>query len=206
MRTEAAWAAMETPGLEHVRVSSDSGGWHAGGTVITTDDGLATVRYQVQCDHGWRFRELRISVADASGERALELLAATDGRWRANRQPRPDLDGCIDIDINCTPLTNTLPIRRYGWAIGQARDLDVAYVSVPELSVRKVRQRYTLLTRAGAGDPAGPPASGSRSASALYRYESGEFRADLPVDDNALVLDYPGIWQRVATRPADALA
>ncbi len=100
MRTEAAWAAVGSPGLEHVRVSSDSGGWHADGTVIMAEDGLTTVRYQLQCDHGWRFRELRISVADASGERALELLAANDGHWRANRQPRPDLDGCIDIDIN----------------------------------------------------------------------------------------------------------
>ncbi len=88
--------------------------------------------------------------------------------------------------------------------MGQARDLDVAYVSVPELSVRKVGQRYTLLTRDGAEAPAEPP-PGARHSIAVFRYESGDFRADLPVDDNELVLGYPGIWQRVAARPADAL-
>jgi uncharacterized protein len=108
--------------------------------------------------------------------------------WQADGQPRPDLDGCIDIDIDCTPLTNTLPIRRLSWAPGATHDLSVAFVSVPDLTVRAVSQRYTLV------EPR------------LYWYQSGAFRAfrafraDLPVDGDGFVLDYPGFWARLGGR------
>jgi uncharacterized protein len=85
----------------------------------------------------------------------------------------------VDVDINRSPLTNTLPIRRLG--VSAPREIDVAYVSVPELTVRPVRRRYTLL-------PGDQP---------VYRYESGSFSADLPVDGDGLVLDYPGLWRRI---------
>jgi uncharacterized protein len=57
-------------------------------------------------------------------------------------------------------------------------DLSIAYVSLPELEVRTVQQRYTRLDED------------------CYRYESGSFRADLPVDQHGFVIDYPGLWQR----------
>jgi len=194
---DAAWAAVGSPGLEHVIVAGESGGWRADGEVIMTEDQLATVRYQVRCDTGWRFRELTISVTGSAGERALDLVVTADGGWLANGQPRADLAGCIDIDINCTPLTNTLPIRRLSWSAGQARDLGVAYVTVPELAVAKAEQRYTLLTPAGKNYLAERQDPASLAGCAVFRYESGSFQADLPVDANGLVLDYPGIWQRV---------
>ena len=142
------------------------------------------------------------------------------------RRARPDLAGCVDIDINCTPLTNTLPIRRLDWAPGQAHDFVMAYVSVPELTVRPVQQRYTCLAarvvgaaQAGADDAAADEVSaraadagaasaagsGTSDASAVFRYETATFRADLPVDEDGLVLDYPGFWSRIwALSPAAA--
>jgi len=57
-------------------------------------------------------------------------------------------------------------------------------VSVPELSVRPHRQRYTLLAAEARGE-------------AVYRYESGNFRADLRVDGDGFVMDYPGLWNRI---------
>lgn len=178
MRNNLAWAAVTWPGLEHVIGCSDDGGFHADGRLITMESGPARVSYQLECDPAWRFRELIIAVTDTSGEHSL-VLTAEDGRWRTDGADRPDLAGCIDVDINCTPLTNTLPIRRLTWSPDAAFDLDVAYVSVPELDVHPVPQRYTKL------------------AADLYRYESGSFRADLPVDGGGFVLDYPGIWARV---------
>jgi uncharacterized protein len=138
-----------------------------------------TVAYSLACDTGWHFRSLTMSVASAGDERTL-TLACEDGRWLANGTSRPDLVGCVDIDISCTPLTNTLPIRRLGW--GTAHDIDVAYVSVPELEVRRVRQRYTRLEGDG-----------------QFRYESGSFQRDLSVDDGGFVLDYPGLWRRIGS-------
>jgi uncharacterized protein len=102
------------------------------------------------------------------------------------KQAFSTLDGCLDLDISRTPFTNTLPIRRVALAPGESTDLLVAYTSVPDLSIRPVRQRYTCLSRT--------PSDGT------YRYEGLEsnFTADLLVDEKALVVDYPGIWKRAA--------
>jgi hypothetical protein len=180
MATDVGWAALGWPGTEHVIVSADESGYKAEGQLVMAERGLATVRYSLTCDSGWRFRTVTISVASAAGQKSLTL----DGGWLANGRPRPDLDGCDDIDIDCTPLTNTLPIRRLDWSAAKAYDIDVAYISVPELEVRKVRQRYTKLGRGTTGEPA-------------FRYESGSFQADLNVDADGFVLDYPGIWRRI---------
>ena len=59
----------------------------------------------------------------------------------------------------------------------------VAYIRVPSLAITPARQRYTAIT-----------------PNALYRFESLEsgFSADLPVDGQGLVTDYPGLFRRVA--------
>jgi uncharacterized protein len=181
MATDIGWTALQWPGIEHVVVSGDEGGYRAEGQLIMAEDGLITVRYSLTCGPGWRFRAVTVSVISAAGQRTLTLARDAAGGWLADGQPRPDLGPCDDIDINCTPLTNTLPIRRLDWSAGQAYDLDVAYVSVPELDVRKDGQRYTEL---GGGTTA-------------FRYESGSFLADLAVDADGFVLDYPGIWRRL---------
>jgi uncharacterized protein len=183
MASDIGWTALQWPGIEHVIVSEDAAGLRATGRLVLAEDRLISVTYEMTCDASWRFRTLEISVTSARECRSLSL-AAGDARWRADGQPRPDLDGCADIDINCTPLTNTLPIRRLDWSMANAYDIDVAYVSVPELEVRKARQRYTRQDDGGA-----------RSAS--FRYESGSFQRDLAVDKDGFVLDYPGLWQRL---------
>ena len=180
MATDVGWTALQWPGTEHVVVSADADGYRAEGQLIMAEDGLATVRYSLACGPGWRFRAVTVSVTSAARAKTLTLARDGDGAWLADGRPRPDLGGCDDIDINCTPLTNTLPIRRLDWSAGEAHDIDVAYVSVPELEVRKARQRYTAL---GGGT--------------AFRYESGSFLADLTVDADGFVVDYPGIWRRV---------
>lgn len=184
MAADIGWAALAWPGLEHVIVSYDADGFRARGQLVLAEEGLCSVRYQLTCDSGWRFRALTIGVTSANADKRLSLVAGADGHWRANGQRRPDLDDCVDIDINCTPLTNTLPIRRLDWSRSGSCRLDVAYVSVPELEVRSVWQRYTQLGTGAEGHPA-------------FRYESDSFRADLIVDESGFVVDYPELWQRV---------
>jgi uncharacterized protein len=185
MSTDLGWAALEWTGTEHVIASGGAAGFRADSQLVLAEKELVRVGYLLECDAGWRVTGLTIRVASAGDGRALALSADGAGNWRADGKPRPDLDGCIDVDINCTPLTNTLPIRRLSWSPGASRDLDIAFVSVPELTVRPARQRYTLLERdEGRGE-------------ALYRYESGSFRADLRVDGDGFVIDYPGEWRRI---------
>jgi len=107
-----------------------------------------------------------------------------EGHWRDGAgRARPDLDGCIDIDVWPTPFTNTFPIRRRPMAVGERREFVMAWVSAPELTVRPVRQGYTRL------------------ADRRYLYENLDgsgFRAELPVDEDDIVLDYQGVFRRVS--------
>lgn len=183
--TELGWAATEWPGTEHVIVTHDAAGFRADGAMILADGELARVAYQLECRADWRFVRLEMTVTLMAGTSRLSLTRDGDGRWLAGDEPLPALGQCVDIDINRTPLTNTLPIRRLSWSPGAAYDLDVAYISVPELDIRPSRQRYTMLWR------------DDRTGEAAYRYESGSYQADLPVDADGYVRDYPGLWQRL---------
>ena len=82
-----------------------------------------------------------------------------------------------------TPFTNTLPIRRLPWEPGQARDLSMVYVAVPEMTARPARQRYTCLET---GDGRGRlPLRVGRSGGTCRSTPTG------------LVVDYPDFWRRL---------
>lgn len=189
MRISTGWQGEQWPSLEHVRLTGDDDGWCARGSVVIADGELTSVRYEFRCDQDWRFTGLDITASAATGDRTLTLGASAAGDWTANGAARPDLAGCTDIDIDCTPVTNTLPVRRLSWTPGQARDLTMAYVSVPGLTVRPAHQRYTFVRAPDASRPA------------VYRYETATFRADLTIDSDGLVVDYEGIWQRIGRVP-----
>ena len=91
-----------------------------------------------------------------------------------------------DIDIQVTPATNTLPIRRLNLAVGESADVTAAWFRIPECQVEPLRQRYT------------------RTAEDTYLYESPDhnFSATLTVDDLGLVITYDPGWVRLASTDA----
>jgi hypothetical protein len=115
--------------------------------------------------------------------RSLHLETDGQGHWRdGEARPLPELDGCLDIDIWPTPFTNTFPIRRQPLAIGERRAFRMAWVAAPALTVRPMRQGYTRL------------------AERRYLYENlegSEFRAEIAVDEDGVVLDYEGVFRRI---------
>lgn len=183
--TALGWTARTWLGTEHVIVSVGPARITADSQMILADGDLASVDYRIECDPSWRFIRLDVTVTKAAGRSRMSLSVDDAGHWHRDDTALPGLDGCVDIDIDRSPLTNTLPIRRLTWLPRAAQDLDVAYVSIPDLSVRPVRQSYTLLP------------GGDKGGEAMYRYESGDFRADLHVDADGFVTDYPGLWDRI---------
>ena len=186
--TDVLWAAWEGRGFEHLDLRQEAGAVRADSLIIAVDDDghPFRARYVVECDGGWAVRRARIEVLEGPGRR-MEIRVDGDGHWTdaATASPLP-LDGCVDIDIYPSPFTNTLPIRRLADAtVGRAVAIDVAWVLLPALTIQAKPQEYTLLERGG---------SGSR-----WRFRSldSDFTVELAVDDNGLVLDYPGIARRV---------
>jgi uncharacterized protein len=182
---EVMWAPWEGPGLEHLRLVASDDGAVANGLVIGLEAGRPfRIGYEVRCDGRWRVREVRATAPD-SDRPVLELLADGESHWkRRGGEPVPELDGCIDVDISATPFTNTLPIRRLGLEPGESEELTVTYIRVPELLVGPERQRYGCLE--------------AKADGGLYRFEAlpSEFTAELPVDADGLVIDYPGLFRR----------
>ena len=182
---EVMWAPWEGPGLEHLRLVTSDVGVVANGLVIGLEAGRPfRISYEVRCDGRWRVREVRVATPD-SERPVLELLTDGESHWkRRGGEPVPELDGCIDVDISATPFTNTLPIRRLGLEPGESEELAVTYVRVPELLVGAERQRYSCLEAQANGE--------------LYRFEAlpSGFTAELPIDAEGLVIDYPGLFRR----------
>jgi hypothetical protein len=111
---------------------------------------------------------------------SLSLEADGRGHWSIDGRRLPELDGCIDVDLEFTPATNALPVRRLRLAEGQSADLRAAWVRFPGLSAEPNEQRYQRLEGAG------------------YRYLSGDFSADLEVAEDGLVIRYGELWETVA--------
>jgi hypothetical protein len=187
-RQRLVWIPEDEPGIEDVRITRRASGVQFSSMLIRMWEGqpLRAV-YELVCDSQWHVRELQMSVdSEAAGKHMIRLVADGVGGWQdGTGQPLADLQGCVDVDIMLTPLTNTLPIRRLALAPGESREISVVYVAAPDLDVRPFRQRYTRLDDADGRQ--------------RYRYESlaSGFTAELPVDDDGFVVEYPGVWRRI---------
>ena len=183
------WQAWTGPGLESVRVRADAEGVRVESVAIGLAGARAyTIRYALGCDADWRVRTLE---AWALGEGGASLALCSDGRGRwtgPDGAHRPALDGCFDVDLPSTVFTNTLPVRRLGMVQGWSEELSVVYVAVPELTLTVARQRYTCLTWGSDGG--------------RYRFESigADFTAEITLDGDGLVMEYPRIARRVWSR------
>ena len=139
----------------------------------------------------WRVKKkwstLRARVSGWIAETAVDINLVVDGeqRWRLNGIEQPAVTGCIDVDLNFSPSTNLLPIRRLNLTIGQQALVKAAWLKFPSFELQPLSQVY------------------SRIEESTYRYESGDgqFTADLKVDRVGFVRDYPGIWQSAELVP-----
>jgi uncharacterized protein len=169
-------------GLEHLRL--DEGVADSVVLGFDEDDHPFRLTYRLTWDESWRLRDAELVVATGRSTRSLSLQTDSRRQWRrGDGRAVPELDGCTDVDIWPTPFTNAFPIRREPMALGERRQLVVAWVSAPALTVQPVPQAYTRL------------------ADRLYLFENLDgsgFRAELPVDDEGIVLDYPGLFRRVS--------
>jgi hypothetical protein len=186
MGCQVLWSFQNNLGIEHLRLMRLSDSIVAESIVVGVVNNKAfRAQYKIRCDLSWSIREIDIGSLD-NESKPLQLRADGKAHWRtATGTALHPLDGCIDVDISVTPFTNTLPIRRLNLSHNQSAEISVTYIVVPELEVKPIKQRYTCLNRSPDGG--------------LYRYENltSRYQADLIVDEDGLVIDYPNVWRRV---------
>lgn len=193
------WERRGSTGVEHVLVDAHNG-LYARGTALAVNPIAYTCRYELRTDAEWHTAHLDVTAEGAGWVRSIRLELAA-GRWRATTAEQGNLDavlsaaghanaglpgiedpdrlyGAFDVDLAASPLTNTLPIRRLGLLkaeTGVSHRISAAWVLLPSLEVVQADQIYTSL-----GDN-------------RVRYASETFSADLTVDDEGFVVDYPGL-------------
>lgn len=69
---------------------------------------------RIQVDRAWRRGEIRVTGRSNAGARAVVLTADGRGHWQVDGVPAPDVDGCLDVDLESSATTNVLPVRRLG--------------------------------------------------------------------------------------------
>ena len=95
----------------------------------------------------------------------------------------PAVEGAIDFDLNFSPSTNLLPIRRLTLAVGQEGVVRAVWLRFPGFELEPLEQVYRRLSES------------------TYRYESagGRFVAELSVDALGFVARYPGFCETEAS-------
>jgi hypothetical protein len=187
--TSILWRRLDRPGHEFAHLELREGSWRLEGTAVFAheEDQACRLDYAIRCDARWRTRATQVSGWIGERRVAIEVTVDEAHTWRLNGRECPAVAGAIDIDLNFSPSTNLLPIRRLDLAVGQAAEVRAAWLRFPNLTLEPLAQSYR------------------RTAAGTYRYESagGRFVADLDVDAAGFVTRYAEIWQReTGLRPA----
>jgi uncharacterized protein len=163
---------------EHCTLAVRGGGLSLIGTVLGSEEGVPIrIEYRVLADGAGLTSAVHVRDLRGFDQRTLTVERSTKGVWTVDGVPAKVLKGCTDIDLGCSPSTNTLPIRRLRLGVGASSTIQAAWVRFPALEVVKAAQTYTRLDEF------------------TYRYASGDFAAELTVDEDGLVAQY-GDWQR----------
>jgi len=170
--------------LEVVYFHLEDGVRIEGCTAALEDGHPWAVDYALELDPTWTTRRARVSGRSGSGRRSVELEADGGGRWSIDGEPAPQLDGCLDVDLESSAMTNALPVRRMNLPVGGRAAAPAAYVRALDLAVERLEQTYLRVT--------------DEASHQRYDYASPAFgfACRLVYDESGLVLDYPGIAVR----------
>ncbi|GMX61997.1 putative glycolipid-binding domain-containing protein [Paenibacillus elgii] len=177
------WRPSTGIGYEHLKFREENNQIIIDSIVIGSQNSndIFRVKYDIVLDKSWVTRS--VTIRYLGEDQGLSLSSDGKGTWKDEQgQVIPELLGCVDIDISCTPFTNTLPINRLPHEPMQQQEIQVVYISAADLNYRQVKQNYTLLE--------------SGKDSSIFRYQSGNFKENITVDSNGIVVIYPDLFYR----------
>lgn len=182
----AAWQHREArSGFEVALFDVLDDGYRARGCTTAVEHGRSwIVDYDIRLDIFWRTRECAVSNRTASRAGSTLLESDGAGRWQVDGVEDPNLEGCIDIDLESSVLTNAFPVHRLELPVGARGYAPAAFVRVTDLAVGRLEQTYLRVAD-----------EGPRSR---YDYSAPAFdvACRLVYDESGLLLNYPGLAVR----------
>jgi hypothetical protein len=154
--------------------------WTLAGTAVFAHDRKpCRLDYLLKCDSEWQTTSAKITGWVGDRVITVEILADPDHHWTLNKKECADVTGCIDLDLNFSPLTNTLPIRRLNLRVGQEAEVRAAWLRFPSFKLEPLEQLYR------------------RVNTSQYQYESpgNKFVSELEVEKAGFVIHYPNFWR-----------
>jgi uncharacterized protein len=194
-----AWLKDDPFGVEFAEIAIGEEHLTATGVAVGTAPLPYRLDYELETGAGFVTARLRVTSRGEGWRRDLDLRRDEDGVWSVTADEEGDVDlppaggdparfaDALDCDLGLSPVTNMLPILRHGLLDGGGPiEFTMAWVAVPALAVQPDGQRYRHLR--------------SAADHHVVRYEAidGSFAADITLDTDAVVLDYPGIARRLA--------
>lgn len=172
------WRRLDRPGHESARLFSEGTSWRLHGTAVFFQGAPCRLDYRIVCDSKWRTRATKVEGWVGNREVDIDIRVDRESTWWLNGEECQQAAGCIDIDLNFSPVTNLLPVRRVAMEIGGEARVRAAWLRFPSLLLEPLDQIYRRLDET------------------TYRYESagGEFVREIQMDDLGLVTDYPSFW------------
>jgi len=170
---EVAWRTWDGEHREDATIRWENEGFTVVGQVTRE-----RIQYVVRLGPLWNVRQFLL-FRDLD-EPDLWLANDGSGQWgEMNGAHRREFDGCVDIDLRCTPLTLGITVRRLRLGIGDSATVAAVHVDPDSLDAQPVRHHFERLGehrwRVGRGD---------------------EAVVELDVDEFGLVLDYPAEFRR----------
>lgn len=182
------WQGYDVPRLEQVRFLLSERKLRASGRIVTAGPAEQfSGSFEVSVGETGNVTRLLLRTATVSEERQISVSRSSEGAWLVDYgqgAERADFDGAVDVDVQSAVLFNAIPVRRLNLHLEPGEhELPVVYVTLPDLSVKLVRQKYRTVS---VGDE-----------HSVVSFESGDFHQDITVDHTGLVVDYPGIAYRI---------
>lgn len=189
--TLLTWQGPAEHRLESARIVLGDTRMRALGRVIAGQSGEQAAHYasyELAVDDAGAVNRLSVFSTTAEEERQVTLSRSGEGIWLVEHNQgeaqRAEFDGALDVDVLDCVLFNGLPIRRFGLHLREQEvELAVVFVHLPELAIELRTQTYRTAS--------------IREGGAVIEYLDGDFRAELTVDRDGMVVDYPNLAHRI---------
>jgi hypothetical protein len=187
----AAWRHIgERDGVEVTRFTPYDDGVRIEGATSAAEGVTAWwVHYVIEVDASWSTSSAIIEGGSDAGVHRRRLATAGSGRWMVDGEHDPRLDGCMDVDLESSACTNTVPVHRLARALRGGTAAPAVYVRAEGLAIERLEQSYEGATVDRTDD----------AGHILVGYAAPRFGyvETLRLDHSGLVVDYPGLARRI---------